>query len=192
MSKIRIIAGHEFITAVKRLSYIILTLSLPLLATLGMLAYYGITQWASEKQPVEKPSIGYVDNTGLFDDYTNTEALDFVPYISESEARQGLFDGNISEYFVIPADYLDTGLIDRYITKREIEPPYATLNSIEDFMIANLIGADVSDDVLARVSDPLYTQSFRLNPDTGEISPPDDEISSFVMPYIFEIGRAHV
>lgn len=185
MSKIRIIASHEFLAAVKRLSYIILTLSLPLLATLGMLAYYGITQWAGEKPPAEKPTIGYVDNTGLFDDYTNTETIYFVSYLTEDEARQGLVEGNVSEYFVIPADYLDNGIIQRYTTKREIDPPYATLRSIDEFLTANLIGANVSEAVLARVTDPLYTQSFRLNPDTGEIYPPEDELSSFVMPYVF-------
>lgn len=185
MSKIRIIASHEFLAAVKRLSYIILTLSLPLLATLGMLAYYGITQWAGEKPPAEKPNIGYVDNTGLFDDYTNTETTYFVSYLTEDEARQGLVEGNVSEYFVIPADYLDNGIIQRYTTKREIDPPYATLRSIDEFLTANLIGANVSEAVLARVTDPLYTQSFRLNPDTGEIYPPEDELSSFVMPYVF-------
>ena len=185
MSKIRIIASHEFLTAVKRLSYIILTLSLPLLATLGMLAYYGITQWAREKPPTENPTIGYVDNTGLFNDYTDTETALFVPYITEDGARIRLFDGTIKEYFVIPADYLDTGTVHRYTTKREIEPPYETLNSIDDFLIANLIGANVSGDILARVTDPLYTKSFRLDPDTGEIFPPEDELSSFVMPYVF-------
>ena len=185
MKKIRIIAGHEFLTAVKRLSYIILTLSLPLLATLGMLAYYGITQWAGEKPPAEKPDIGYVDNTGLFNDYADTETIDFVPYTTEDEARGKLFDGTISEYFVIPSDYLETGSINRYTTKREIEPPYEKLSSIDDFLISNLIGANVSETVLARVTDPVDTKSFRLNPDTGEIFPPEDELSSFVMPYVF-------
>lgn len=185
MKKIRIIAGHEFLTAVKRLSYIILTLSLPLLATLGMLAYYGITQWAGEKPPAEKPDIGYVDNTGLFNDYADTETIDFVPYTTEDEARGKLFDGTISEYFVIPSDYLETGSIHRYTTKREIEPPYEKLSSIDDFLISNLIGANVSETVLARVTDPVDTKSFRLNPDTGEIFPPEDELSSFVMPYVF-------
>lgn len=185
MKKIRIIAGHEFLTAVKRPSYIIMTLSLPLLATLGMLAYYGITQWAGEKPPEEKPSIGYVDSIGLFDEYTDTETVEFVPYNAEDGAKQALLNGNISEYFIIPADYLENGVIHRYTTKREIEPPYETFHSIEYFLIANLIGTDVNDDILTRVTDPFYAQSFRLNPDTGEISPPEDEVSSFVMPYVF-------
>lgn len=184
MNKTWVIARHEFVTTVKKVSYIILTLSLPVLVILGMLVYYGITQWAGEKPPTEKPSIGYIDDTGLFDEYTNTDNVNFVPYVADDEAKQELLNGNISEYFIIPADYLDTGTVYRYTTKREIEPP-ASLNSIEDFLIANLINDNVSNDILTRVNNPLYAQSFRLNQDTGEVVPPEDEISAFVMPYVF-------
>jgi len=185
VSKVWIIARHEFLTGVRKLSYIILTLSLPVLVILGMLVYYGITQWAGEKPPTEKPSIGYIDDIGLFDEYTTTDKVNFVPYVADDEAKQELFNGNISEYFIIPADYLDTGTVYRYTTKREIEPPYSRLNSIEDFLITNLISTNVSNDILTRVKNPLYAQSFRLNQDTGEVVPPEDEISAFVMPYVF-------
>jgi ABC-2 type transport system permease protein len=184
VNKVWIIARHEFVTAVKKVSYIILTLSLPVIVILGMLVYYGITQWAGEKPPTEKPSIGYIDNTGLFDEYTTTDAVNFVPYAADDAAKQELLSGNISEYFIIPADYLDTGTVYRYTTKREIELP-SSLNSIEDFLITNLISTNVSNDILTRVNNPLYTQSFRLNQDTGEVVPPEDEISAFVMPYVF-------
>ena len=186
MSKVRIIARHEFLTTVKRVSYIILTLSLPVLVILGMLVYYGITQWAGEKPPAEKPSIGYIDNTGLFDEYTNTDNVNFVLYVADNEAKQELLNGNISEYFIIPADYMDTGIVYRYTTKREIEPP-DSLNSIEGFLITNLISANVSNNILTRVNNPLYAQSFRLNQDTGEIVPPEDDASAYVMTYVFGI-----
>ena len=186
MNKVWIIARHEFVTAVKKVSYILLTFSLPVLVILGMLVYYGITQWASEKPPTEKPSIGYIDNTGLFDEYTTTDKVNFVPYVAGDEAKQELFNGNISEYFIIPADYLDTGAVYRYTTKREIEPP-SSLNSIEDFLIANLISDNVSNNILTRVNNPLYAQSFRLNKDTGEIVPPEKDTSAYVMTYVFGI-----
>jgi len=186
VSKVRIIARHEFLTTVKRVSYIILTLSLPVLVILGMLVYYGITQWAGEKPPAEKPSIGYIDNTGLFDEYTNTDNVNFVLYVADNEAKQELLNGNISEYFIIPADYMDTGIVYRYTTKREIEPP-DSLNSIEGFLITNLISTNVSNNILTRVNNPLYAQSFRLNQDTGEIVPPEDDASAYVMTYVFGI-----
>jgi ABC-2 type transport system permease protein len=184
VSKVWIIARHEFLTAVKKLSYILLTISLPLIVILGMLIYYGITQWAGEKPPAERPSIGYVDNTGLFDEYTTADNVNFVAYAADDTAKQALLNDNISEYFIIPADYLNTGIVNRYTTKREIEPP-ASLDEFKTFLIANLISDNVSNNILTRVNNPLYAQSFRVNQDTGEIVPPEDEISAWVMPYVF-------
>jgi ABC-2 type transport system permease protein len=184
VSKVWIIARHEFLTAVKKLSYILLTISLPLIVILGMLIYYGITQWAGEEQPVERPSIGYVDNTGLFDEYTIADNVNFVAYTADDTAKQALLNDNITEYFIIPADYLNTGIVNRYTTKREIELP-ASLDEFKTFLIANLISDNVSNNILTRVNNPLYAQSFRVNQDTGEIVPPEDEISAWVMPYVF-------
>jgi len=185
VNKVRIIAKHEFLVTVRKLSYILLTLSLPIIVILGLLIYYGVTQWAGEKPPAEKPGIGYIDSTGLFNEYTNTDNVSFVLYATDNEAKQELLNGNISEYFGIPADYMDTGIIYRYTIKREIEPSPSSLNSIEDFLIANLISNNVSSAILTRVENPLYAQSFRLDKNTGEIVPPEDTISAFAMPYVF-------
>lgn len=184
MSKIWIIARQEFLTTVKRVSYIILTLSLPLLVIIGTLIYIGVDRWAGEKPPEEKASIGYIDNTGLFHNYTITDEVDFVPYTTDDEAKQELLGDNISEYFIIPEDYLDTGIISRYTTKREIELP-SSLNSIEDFLISNLISDNVSSSILTRVENPAYAQSYRLDQATGDIVPPAEDASAYVMTYVF-------
>ena len=184
MNKIWIIARQEFLTTVRRVSYIVLTLSLPLLITIGTLIYIGVDRWAGEKPPVEKPGIGYIDNTGLFADRTVTEGAKFVPYTNNDEAKQELLNGNVSEYFVIPDDYLDTGIIYRYTTKREIELP-SSLNSIESFLISNLVGNNVSNNILTRVENPIYAQSFRLDQATGEIVPPEKDASAYVITYAF-------
>jgi ABC-2 type transport system permease protein len=185
MNKIWIIGRHEFLTAVKRWSYIILTLSLPLLALFGMLAYYGISNWAGEKPAAEKLKIGYVDNIGIFDEYTNTSVVTFILYTTDSEAKQSLLSKNISEYFVIPSTYMDTGVIDRYTTKREVMVPDLNIKLIQDFFVSNLVGSNVSGDVLSRVQNPLVLNSVRLDTKTGEIIPAEDKLSSFLMPYAF-------
>ena len=184
MHKIWIIGRHEFLTAVKRWSYIILTLGLPLLALFGMLAYYGISNWAGEKPAAEKTKIGYVDNVGIFNEYTNTSAVNFILYNSDDAARQALFKANVSEYFVIPASYLKTGVINRYTTKREIQAPDSTV-FIQNFLVSNLVGSNVSNDVLARVQNPLILNSTRLDTTTGKAIPAGDELAGFIMPYAF-------
>jgi len=58
---------------------------------------------------------------------------------------------------------------------------------VEDFLVANLLGGDVSDEVLARAQTPLLPVSYRLDPETGEVIPPENMFATFAMPYIFAL-----
>ena len=186
MNKTWTIAQHEFKTTVRRISYILLTISFPLLALLAMLIYLGVTQWGVGGVPPEEVKIGYVDETGIFDEYQNQPGILFILYDTDEEAREALFSQEIGEYFVIPDDYLETGVIERYTTKRELELP-GTIAPIEDFLLANLLSGEVSDAVLERAQTPLLPVSHRLDPETGEIMPPVNPFAAFAMPYLFAI-----
>lgn len=186
MNKTWTIAQHEFKTTVRRISYILLTISFPLLALLAMLIYLGVTQWGVGGAPPEEVKIGYVDETGIFDEYQNQPGILFILYDTDEEAREALFSQEIGEYFVIPEDYLETGVIERYTTKRELELP-GTIAPIEDFLLANLLSGEVSDEVLERAQTPLLPVSHRLDPETGEIMPPVNPLVAFAMPYLFAI-----
>jgi ABC-type Na+ efflux pump permease subunit len=109
MSKTGIIARHEFMTAVRRLSYILLTISFPLLAILGIAIYGGIALWGGEVPSLLEQNIGYIDNTGLFNEYNTSQGAVFIAYNTSDEARDALLAGNISEYYYIPQDYLEGG-----------------------------------------------------------------------------------
>ena len=186
MKKTWIIARSEFTSTIRRVSYILLTAAFPVLALLGILIYIGVTSWVVTPPP-EELNIGYVDGTGIFDDYTHRDGIVFVPYDTAQEARQALLQEHIREFFVIPEDYVATGLVTRYTTARELEPPWATIEAMEDFMVANLLSGEVSEDVLARAQTPILYSSFRLDTETGETIPPEDYFSAFGMPYIFGI-----
>ncbi len=187
MKKTWIIARHEFKTTIRRISYILLTISFPLLGLLGILVYVGVTQWGGEGPPKEELKIGYVDETGIFDKYTNPDGVVFILYDTSDEAREALFGEEVSEFFLIPESYLETGLIDRYTTERELGLPGATIAQIEDFLLANLLAGEVSDEVLKRAQAPLLLVSTRLDPETGEIIPAESELSAFAMPYVFAL-----
>jgi len=187
MKKTWIIARHEFATTIRRISYILLTISFPLLGLLGILIYQGVTQWGGEGPPPEELKIGYVDETGMFDKYTSPDGVVFMLYDTSDEARAALFNEEVSEYFVIPEDYFATGLISRYTTKRELELPRVTMALVEDFLVANLLAGEVSDDVLKRAQTPLLPISTRLDPETGEVIPPESEFAAFGLPYIFAL-----
>jgi len=181
------IARHEFTTTIRRISYILLTISFPLLGLLGILIFLGVTQWGGEGPPPEEIRIGYVDETSMFDEYTNPDGVVFILYDTNDEARDALFSKEVSEYFIIPEDYLETGLIERYTTERELGLPQATMALMEDFLVANLLAGEVSDEVLERAQTPLLPISTRLDPETGEIIPPESEIAAFAMPYVFAL-----
>lgn len=187
MKKTWTIARHEFTTTIRRISYILLTISFPLLGLLGILIFLGVSQWGGEGPPPEDLRIGYVDETNMFDEYTNPDSVVFMIYGTNDEARDALFNEEVSEYFVIPEDYLETGLIERYTTERELELPQATMALMEDFLVANLLGGEVSDEVLERAQTPLLPISTRLDPETGKIIPPENPFAAFGMPYIFAL-----
>ena len=187
MKKTWTIARHEFTTTIRRISYILLTISFPLLGLLGILIFLGVTQWGGEGPPPEEIRIGYVDETSMFDGYTNPDGVVFILYGTNDGARDALFSKEVSEYFIIPEDYLETGLIERYTTERELGLPQATMALMEDFLVANLLAGEVSDEVLERAQTPLLPISTRLDPETGEIIPPESEIAAFAMPYVFAL-----
>lgn len=187
MKKTGIIARHEFTTTIRRVSYILLTLSFPVLGLLGMLFYMGVANWGGGGAPPEELKIGYVDNTGIFNDYTNPDGAVFIVYNTNDEAREALFTEELNEYFIIPEDYVGTGLIARYTTERELEQPWESRTLTEDFLIANLLDGKVSDEVRLRVQSPMQSVSTRLDPETGESIPAESELAAFAMPYVFAL-----
>jgi len=187
MSKTWIIARHEFTITIRRLSYILLTLSFPLLSVMGIVIYGGVYLLGGEISPDEKRNIGYVDNTGMFVDYTEMGGMVLIAYNTSGEAKSELLIGNISEFYVIPQDYMENGRVSRYTTKREIELPASTIAVIEDFLIANLLSDKVTDEYIVRVASPLNTVNFRLDSETGEVLPRESLFRVLGMPYIFAI-----
>lgn len=184
MNKTLVIFRHELLVTLKRTSFILVTLAAPLLMLVGYGIYQGVQNWYHPSE-AETKTIGYVDQAGGFDQYTDLGAT-FVRYPDEEEARQSLLSGEISEYFVIPSDYVRTGLIVRYTMKRELEPPSQTMESIRGFLISNLIGGETSTEVLERAKTPIILSSIRLD-ETGKEIEGQNPFMQFFMPYIFAI-----
>ena len=75
------------------------------------------------RPPAEITKIGYVDESGGFGQFTTQGSIQFVLFDSAEAATQALVNKDIKEYFVIPADYSSTGVINRFTTQREVTPP---------------------------------------------------------------------
>lgn len=184
MNKTVLIARHEFVTNVRRKAFIILTLALPLLVLMVMLASQIIV--GLQKPPVKIEKIGYVDETGAFNQYTQQDTTELVRFGSQDDANNALLNKNIKEYFVIPGDYIDTGFIYRFTLDRELEASGTMTTVIRDFLLSNLLEGKTTPEITERVKAPLNLVSTLLTK-TGEVAPNQGGFTAFVIPYVFSM-----
>lgn len=187
MNKITTILKHEFMTTVRRKSFILMTIAFPLLGILGIGAYQ-IIQGAGGGQPavIETIDVGYVDNTGLFNDYTEYEYVNLISQPDEDAAFNAMTGNEIQQYFVIPEDYLSGGIIIRYTLERELEISGYVASAMTEFLVNNLLAGKVDNTTIERVVYPLSLSSITLD-SSGEIAENQGGFANFIVPYIFSI-----
>jgi ABC-2 type transport system permease protein len=183
MKKSLIVLRHEFWLAVRNRSFVILTLALPLLAFLGFGIYEGVQHWSHPATP-QDVKIGYVDQTGMFDEYTAQTGVTFVLYGTEEKAKDALLADTIQDYLVIPSDYVTTGVITRYTLSRDVQLSAGAAAAVKDFLLSNMLAGQVSPQLLERAETPMLPVSVRLDK-TGETAPQQDIASSYFVPLIF-------
>mgnify|MGYP001252693597 CR=1 FL=1 len=184
MTKTLIILKHEFIQTIKRRSFIILTLAFPLIGLLAISGYQMIQGTDEPPTPGEALNVGFVDQVGVFDGYTEQYLVNLIPYITTEEATKDLLTKELDEYFVIPQDYIDTGIVTRYTTERELKPPDEILLAIKDFLLSNLLDEQLTEEELIRAQYPLNLASITLD-ETGQVSEEQGGLGVFIVPYVF-------
>jgi len=182
MNKTSLIFKHEFWHTTRRVGFIILTLSLPVLVLLGIGIFHivsGIT-----KPPAEVTRIGYVDQAGGFAQFTTQGNITLVQFDTPEAATQALIQKNIKEYFVIPPDFISTGIIKRYTMQKEMVLPATTKTAITNFLSSNLLAEKVSPSVIARIETPLNLVTTTLNA-TGAVAAKQGGPADLIIPGIF-------
>jgi ABC-2 type transport system permease protein len=182
MNKTLLIFRHEFLHMIKRKGFIILTLIVPVLALIGI----GVFQLVStdESPLVETVTIGYVDKAGGFDQYTTQGYIELVRFDTPSDATNALINGDVSEYFVIPSDYLSTGVINRYTLERQLETPPAIATGIKNFLTSNMLAGKVPTETVDRIEAPLGLVTTTLT-ETGEVATEQGGYGNVIIPAIF-------
>ena len=122
MKKTLFIIKHEFRGMLKRTSYILTTILLPLVALLAIVIYNLVQALTGGATEVKIPKIGYVDQVGIFSEATNQPGAELLAYPSADAAKTALINGDIKEYFIIPQDYIASGVLERFSLKTELEP----------------------------------------------------------------------
>jgi ABC-2 type transport system permease protein len=184
MNKTLLILRHEFRHTVKRRGFIVMTLIVPLIALLLI----GVFQLVSgiARPTVEVMTIGYVDELGVFQQYTSQGNVTLVRFDTPDDATEALVKGDIKEYFVIPSDYISTGVINRYTLEKQLAASPATTMAINNFLLGNLLAGKVPEATIDRVEAPLNLVTTRLT-ETGAVAPEQGGYGSLIIPFVFGI-----
>jgi ABC-2 type transport system permease protein len=181
MNKTLLIFRHEFRHTIKRKAFIILTLIVPALVLIGI----GIFQLVSPGEPsVETTTIGYVDEAGGFDQFTTEGYIELVRFDTPADATAALINGDVSDYFIIPSDYVSTGVVNRYTLKRQLETPPAISIAIKNFLTSNILADKVPPETVYRIEAPLSLVTTRLT-ETGEVATEQGGYGNVIIPAIF-------
>ena len=185
MSKTYIIFKHEFLHEIKRISFIIMTSIVPVLALVGI----GVTELVMTiTTPTERSvrAIGIVDQMGKFDVKSVKGFTNLYSISSKDEATRALIDRKISEYVVIPAEYASTGTVRRYTLEKELSTPPSVLYTVKSFLTASLLKDKVPPATAGLIILPIKLEVTRLN-ERGEKANEQSNIGNFIIPAVFSL-----
>jgi ABC-2 type transport system permease protein len=187
MNKTLLVLRNEMATVLRSKSFLFAAFGLPLI---GVLIYLGVS--ILKEDAAEVPAVstdasesheyqveGYVDEGGLIEALHPDVPEGFlVPYPDETAALQALNSGEISAYYIVPADYLESGdlvyINPSYRFGSEANQSWMMRQTI----FANLLGNDAER--LARASQPMNVQVNALAPES--LNNLDDPLA-FFLPY---------
>ena len=192
MNKVLLVLKNEIITLISRPSFWLALLGLPLVGGLIFAGVGAINKSASVTQTVNqvlsgsqdtRPE-GYVDLSGIIHQIPESVPPgSFVSFSDEISGRQALAAGEISALYIVPADYVQNGII------TSIRPdlnPLATSSGQSDLFTwvlqVNLAGGD---SLLANlVNGPLKVDDISL---AAVAAPDENNPLAFWTPYIITL-----
>jgi ABC-2 type transport system permease protein len=184
MNKTLLILRHEFRHMMKRRGFIVMTLIVPIIALLLIVVSQLVSGIAMPT--VEIATIGYVDELGGFQQYTSQGNITLVRFDTPEEATDALINGDINEYFVIPPDYISTGVINRYTLEKQLAASPGVTTVINNFLTSNLLAGKVPEATVARIEAPLNLVTTRLT-ETGAVAPEQGGYGALIIPFVFSI-----
>ncbi|MBL8155791.1 MAG: ABC transporter permease [Anaerolineae bacterium] len=193
-----IIFRHELRRNFLRKGYLFMTFGVPLLGFALFFGYQFISEMNSRNAPADQMpaggvagfeelgqgirTAGYVDQTGMFPDPGDMRDV-FTPYADEVAAETALNAGEIDVYYVIPADYLETGDV-------TLVMPRFSLSQVSSTPVRQLILGELSQGVdqnlFNRLVNPVNFREINLQRDaTGQTENNFD--TDFLVVYLFAI-----
>ena len=178
---------HEVVTSFKRRSFQLAAFGIPLISALiftgasllNRTAPDAVSEILSPDQTEKNVPQGFVDHSGLIQILPPELPEDALrSYNDERAAKDALLSGEISAYYLIPENYIESGQIG-YV-KDEFNPldTFSEGALINRVLQLNLLGGDTR---LANfLSNPFALQVMILNPSSGSSQ---DNPLAFFLPY---------
>jgi ABC-2 type transport system permease protein len=188
-----LVAGQELWVNIRRPGFIIMTLLVPALGLVALLlaSVFGgeVGNFFESQFSPNNTAIGYVDYSGLLTADLPQYSGEFVAYADEVSAREALLAEKIDSYFVLPADYLETGKVTVYGMGGGFSTFVAAdEGSLREFLVASLLAGQVDEAIQTRAIAPMDVQPVTLD-EQGQVSneSPFSWLGDFVLPYVFAI-----
>ncbi|KUK70737.1 MAG: Molybdenum ABC transporter permease protein [Anaerolineae bacterium 49_20] len=188
MNKVWSIFKYEFYKTVSRRSFILTLILVPLVPALILWVLNSLS--ASQSQALGEVftggaqqafPYGVVDQSGLVKEMPDWIVGNSLVLISdETTARQQTLDGKLQGYYVVTADYLESGEVILY--KEEINPLAGIEGTaiFEQLMQYNLLGGDM--DLYLKYTQSPSIQMVEINPQTADARDTDNPLT-FLVPY---------
>lgn len=183
MNKLWLVTKREYTYNLMRKSFIFTAFVMPVLIMGGMyVVIWFASRSASESSLEDYEAVGYVDEVGFLDNVTDSTYDRFIPYENENAVRAAFDSGELESYFVVKADYLQTGEVTYYGEKGA---SLALADEIDDFLVEGVTTLTSTDVPVERLRQPVNSQVYIL----GEEESLDEDalIGRFVLPIIFAI-----
>lgn len=186
MSKFSLVFQHELKTLVLRKSFLLLLILVPLLpfVTLTVLSRFGAERSSAVFEELFVPSeevmfVGFVDQSGLVQQIPGELQETLLSYESEALAEVAVAAEDIQFYYVIAADYIESGQVKKYGGLSGILGEADSMNRIGDLIEFNLLEGDMT--AFERLRAPMVVEEQLLS-DEPQRDP--DAAMSFFLPYV--------
>jgi len=205
------VARREFLATVRRKAFVLTLIGTPFYFVFMMTITTGSSINAARKSISQFKAFGVVDSSGLLANAEHTMRSSVrsgdnpfqrrVPGAAETEqvfntevrfypdaaaAQNAIRKEEIGQAIIVPADYLQTGHVRRYVRSAGLFSESAD-RAVSRWLAANLVRGKVEPELAARVARPLADEAtFKLDKSGEFVAKSDnDELGGVFIPFAF-------
>ena len=179
--EIRVIFTEEFRRAIHRRIYLILTLAVPVILLVLLVAVPVIRGVSDDDK--DQDQIGILDLSGEL--AVDAGAVPgFQIYQDRKSGVAALLADKIKGFFVIPEDYVATGKVEWLHPDGGIVPSGSIRSRVQVFLMAALVADELAPELVTRMLDPADFDRIKVSED-GSTERDPDKAGRILVPLIF-------